>query len=401
MIYLFTFITFQADAKDKKHPDLEQENTKDTKAKTIKKAGKDIEKEQLTNNDTDKRHLPVNNAINKNMTESDTDINDMTESDTDVNDMSESDADKKHMTDNETSKKHVTVKHMEKKITADEDKNDKSRNDTDRKHITENETAKKHIYGDHKTSREKTSLLDNTSAIDAISIQIDNTPECISDKKIIDQKYSDSEIGRETSSLPTLSETVLNMFIEDDNQMSQNYDIINEIEDFRIIPGSLFMPNKPTAIIKPCQKTDVEDIIIDQEITKERDSTEKSTMNLKMYDSKQLSLNQQTNESTEFKSEEETKDYYDEITSSSKEEDERKEKTRSTTVSRTEEDITDIASKLKGVEKETKAASEEIEQVEENNRQMMIIVDKFEKTISQLVMEKEREEVCHQIVMER
>ena len=325
--------------------------------------------------------------------------------------MSESDADKKHVTDNETSKKHVPVKNMDKKIMAENDvkqlinngadKKDKTKNNTDRKHLTENETDKKHIYGDHKMSTEKTSLLDNTSASDTVSIQIDNTQECINNTKIVDQNYSDSDIGRETSNLTTLSETVLSMFIEDDYQMSQNDDIINEVEEFTIIPGSLFMPNKPTAIIRPCQKNDVEDIMTDKEITKEKNSTENLTMNLKIYDSKQLSLNQQQNESKEFKSEEETKDDYDEITASTKEEDESKEMTRMTIIPRTEETITDIASKLKLAEKETKAVSEEIKQVEENNRQMMIIVDKFEKTISQLVAEKEREEVCQQIVMER
>jgi hypothetical protein len=356
----------------------------------------------LTKNDTDKRHLPVNDAVKKNMTESDKD----------VNDMSESDADKIDMTDNETSKKHVPVKNMDKKIMAQKyihikqltmngaDKKDKTKNNADRKNLTENETDKEHIYGDYKTNRERTSLLDNTSASDTVSIQIDNTQECI-DTKIVDQNYSDSEIGRETSNLPTLSETVLSMFIEDDCQMSHNDDIINEVEEFTIIPGSLFMPNKPTAIIRPCQKNDVEDIMTDKEITKEKNSTENLTMNLKIYDSKQLSLNQQQNESKEFKSEEETKDDYDEITASTKEEDESKEMTRMTIIPRTEETITDIASKLKLAEKETKAVSEEIKQVEENNRQMMIIVDKFEKTISQLVAEKEREEVCQQIVMER
>ena len=216
---------------------------------------------------------------------------------------------------------------------------------------------------------------------------------------MVDQNYSGSDIERETSNLTTLSETVLSMFIEDDYQMSQNDDIINEVEEFTIIPGSLFMPNKPTAIIRPCQKNDVEDIMTDKEITKEKNSTENLTMNLKIYDSKQLSLNQQQNESKEFKSEEESKD--DEITSSTKEEDESKKITRMTIIPRTEEDITDIAIKLISVEKETKSVSKEIKQVEENNRQMMTIVDKFEKTISKLVAEKEREEVCQHIVMER
>ena len=56
---------------------------------------------------------------------------------------------------------------------------------------------------------------------------------------------------------------------------------------------------------------------------------------------------------------------------------------------------------MKSVEKETKSLSEDIKYVEENNKQMMTIVDEFEKTINQLVMEKEREEIYQHIVMER
>ena len=56
---------------------------------------------------------------------------------------------------------------------------------------------------------------------------------------------------------------------------------------------------------------------------------------------------------------------------------------------------------MKSAENETKLLSEGIKIVEEDNKQMMTIVDEFEKTINQLVMEKEREEICQQIVMER
>ena len=56
---------------------------------------------------------------------------------------------------------------------------------------------------------------------------------------------------------------------------------------------------------------------------------------------------------------------------------------------------------MKSVEKATKSLSEDIKYVEENNKQMMTIVDEFEKTINQLVMEKEREEIYQHIVMER
>ena len=70
-------------------------------------------------------------------------------------------------------------------------------------------------------------------------------------------------------------------------------------------------------------------------------------------------------------------------------------------VPRSEEDIIEIACKLKDVEKEIMTFSGKINHAEENNRQMMMIVEEFEKTVSQLVVEKEREEVCQQIQRER
>ena len=52
--------------------------------------------------------------------------------------------------------------------------------------------------------------------------------------------------------LPALSETVLNMFAVYSNQVPENDDIRNETDDLKIVPGSQYMPNKPTAIVKPC-----------------------------------------------------------------------------------------------------------------------------------------------------
>ena len=66
-----------------------------------------------------------------------------------------------------------------------------------------------------------------------------------------------------------------------------------------------------------------------------------------------------------------------------------------------EEDIIEIACKVKGVENEMNLVSEELKHVEEENSQMMIIVEEFEKTFSQLLLVKERENVRQQLVMER
>ena len=56
---------------------------------------------------------------------------------------------------------------------------------------------------------------------------------------------------------------------------------------------------------------------------------------------------------------------------------------------------------MKGVENEMNLVIEELQHVEEENSQMMMIVEEFEKTFSQLLVEKERENVRQQLVMER
>ena len=54
---------------------------------------------------------------------------------------------------------------------------------------------------------------------------------------------------------------------------------------------------------------------------------------------------------------------------------------------------------MKGVENKMNLVIEELQHVEEENSQMMIIVEEFEKTFSQLLVEKERENVRQQLVM--
>ena len=66
-----------------------------------------------------------------------------------------------------------------------------------------------------------------------------------------------------------------------------------------------------------------------------------------------------------------------------------------------EEDMIEIACKVKGVETEMNLASEELKHVEKENSQMMMIVEEFEKTFSQLLVEKDRENIRQQLVMER
>ena len=159
-------------------------------------------------------------------------------------------------------------------------------------------------------------------------------------------KFS-SEFGTDS-----LSKTELSMFTVDADQVSKNDDIPHGNEDLTI---SQSMPSKPVAIVNPCQKRDV----------KIRDVHDETNLLLK------------------------EKQIYEEN------------KEITITKKITEKDVKEIEYRLKSAENETKLLSEGIKIVEEDNKQMMTIVDEFEKTINQLVMEKEREEICQQIVMER
>eukprot|EP00090_Calanus_glacialis_P047032 TRINITY_DN9522_c0_g1_i2.p1 TRINITY_DN9522_c0_g1~~TRINITY_DN9522_c0_g1_i2.p1 ORF type:complete len:364 (-),score=132.45 TRINITY_DN9522_c0_g1_i2:126-1064(-) len=176
--------------------------------------------------------------------------------------------------------------------------------------------------------------------------------------------------------------------------MSENDDIRHETEDLTILSGSKSMPNKPVAIVKPCQN------LSDPEIVKENYSI--INLNLKVSDLKKVNSPQQEDTNTGVISKDESKDIHDDLNSLSKEkkiDNENKEITRTKMI--TEKDVNEKEYKLKRVENETKSICKDIKYVEENNKQMVTIVEEFEKTINQLVMEKEREDVCQQIVMER
>ena len=142
--------------------------------------------------------------------------------------------------------------------------------------------------------------------------------------------------------------------------------------------------------------------LVGLKIVNENDSTMKLNLNLKTSDLKKVNSPQQEDTNTGVISKDESKDIHDDLNSLSKEkkiDNENKEITRTKMI--TEKDVNEKEYKLKRVENETKSICKDIKYVEENNKQMMTIVDEFEKTINQLVIEKEREEICQQIVMER
>ena len=188
-------------------------------------------------------------------------------------------------------------------------------------------------------------------------------------------KHSDNDQkGEETNehnqNFPTLSEAVLNMFIEEKTQISEIDEEKSDTEEFRV--DSLTYPNKPTAIVKPCQKLEIEDLICE---TKEDPIKISKLKPLVAKNSVLLEENESAIKDKQTESHVNNR--------------------------KTETDILELKCKLKSIDEEKHSISKEILNVDENNKQMMIIVKEFEKTINQLVEEREREEVCQQIMMER
>ena len=67
----------------------------------------------------------------------------------------------------------------------------------------------------------------------------------------------------------------------------------------------------------------------------------------------------------------------------------------------TEDDINELAFNLKVVDMKLRTVCSEKQIVEDNNIKIVIVVKEFEKTLSQLVVEKARDEACWKILMGR
>jgi len=185
--------------------------------------------------------------------------------------------------------------------------------------------------------------------------------------------------------------TSLSQSNNDENHEENETNIDNSPQSLEITADILSSLNKPTAIVKPCQNTGLQEVKIECENIKIYDSIKCSTKILKNKDLKEEPKVEESNctESYSIQTDTHTKE--------SKLED----GGNKDFGPKTEEDFVEIACKLKCIEKEIMAFSKEKEHVENNNRQMIKIVEEFEKTIKELVVEKEREDVCQQIVMER
>jgi len=66
-----------------------------------------------------------------------------------------------------------------------------------------------------------------------------------------------------------------------------------------------------------------------------------------------------------------------------------------------DKELSRIAITVKEKQNEIDLLKHELQQNSESNKQMMMIVEEFEKTIGQLIAEKEREQVCHEIERDR
>merc|ERR1719233_544185 len=130
---------------------------------------------------------------------------------------------------------------------------------------------------------------------------------------------------------------------------------------------------KPTAVVKPCQKIEVEN----QPKEKDEDSLKKSKLNLNSEFSNELTTPATEDKGIIFK------------LCEAKEEKIIEHEVIHAKETKTEEDILEIDLKIKSVDEEKIMISEEIKTVEASNMQMMIIVEEFERTINQLMEEKE------------
>ena len=81
--------------------------------------------------------------------------------------------------------------------------------------------------------------------------------QCQEDSDITEERKETNP--KPNKNFPTLSETVMNMFIEGKTHISEIEEGKSDTEEFRL--ELIQNPNKPTAIVKPCQKIDIEDLI--------------------------------------------------------------------------------------------------------------------------------------------
>ena len=241
-------------------------------------------------------------------------------------------------------------------------------------------------YTEPKQGNEKSSKVINDVTHEKTISSLENINSNQLNKKteLVENHVEKEVIVKEDDALQNNSKTLLDNG-KDETWTNTIIDDKTETENLQQEQNSDYKTTKPTAVVKPCQKIEVEDE--PKEI--DDDSLKKSKFSLNNEFSSELPTPATQDKEIDIKRCE------------AKEEKPIEHEVIHTKEPKTEEDILEIDLKLKSVDKEIIIISEEIKIVEASNMQMMIIVDEFEKTINQLMEEKEREEVCQQIIMDR
>jgi len=153
--------------------------------------------------------------------------------------------------------------------------------------------------------------------------------------------------------------------------------------------------SKPTAIVKPCHKTDIEYTEqIHEDITKECEKQLDNVIGDKsiveeiiepVKDNNELPKNVTNDAIINHTNTEDCNEIQPTVID---------EKVIEQVVEVKQEDLDLLSAKIVQCEDEIRKHNEEIKRVESNNEQMLIVVDEFERTIQQIVKDKEKENVC-------
>ena len=153
--------------------------------------------------------------------------------------------------------------------------------------------------------------------------------------------------------------------------------------------------SKPTAIVKPCHKTDIEYTEkIPEDITKECEKQLDNVIGDKsiveeiiepVKDNNELPKNVTNDAIINHTNTEDCNEIQPTVID---------EKVIEQVVEVKQEDLDLLSAKIVQCEDEIRKHNEEIKRVESNNEQMLIVVDEFERTIQQIVKDKEKENVC-------
>jgi len=216
-----------------------------------------------------------------------------------------------------------------------------------------------------------------------------------SDDNLSKQKVDEDEI--KASEL--IKDKVLDIFTDNKQEVvkeEDNKDDLNTSCDVLLPKASeITASSKPTAIVKPCHKTDIEyteqipedfnkecqkeleNVISDKSIVEEIIETVK--------DNNELPKNVTNDAVINHTNAEDCNEIQPAVID---------ENVIEQVVEVRQEDLDELTAKIVQCDDDIRKHNEEIKRVESNNEQMLIVVDEFERTIQQIVKDKEKENVC-------